>query len=101
MFFYSNGEDNRSKCFTVSYIYAHGDAENFMEHDILLTEEKIVPEPGVHKINLCNPHGEIREAIMFVWYKKDNPTGGLVVLGSDTDSLIDCCKQYAHGYNYV
>lgn len=100
MFFYSAADENRYSNFTVSNIYAHDEAEDFMQHDILLTEEKIVPESGVHKVTLCNPQGESREAIMFVWRSNHKPTCGLVVLSTDADSLIHCCMQYAHGYKY-
>jgi hypothetical protein len=81
---------------TVSYIYAHGEAEDFMRHDILLTPPpSIRPKSGLHSVTLHNPNGETRQAFMFVWaYDGGETTRGLVVFGDDIESVNHCCSIF-------
>jgi len=88
--------------YTLSYIYAHGHAETYMQHDILLTTQKIEPKPGVHPVVLHNGKGESKPAIMFVWHGSTAlPSRGLVVFGDDTEMVDYCCDEFHQRYaNY-
>jgi hypothetical protein len=80
---------------TLSYIYAHGEAENFMRHDVLLVlPPTISPEPGLHIVTLNNPHGETKQAIMFVWKVESVSSRGLVIFGDDLESVRQCCSIF-------
>jgi hypothetical protein len=80
---------------TLSWIYAHGAAEEFMQHDVLLTPNPVVkPEPGLHSVTLCNPKSETRQAFMFVWASNCHDIRGLVVFGDDIESVNHCCSIF-------
>lgn len=80
---------------TLSYIYAHGEAEDFMRHDVLLTPPPSVrPEPGLHSVTLHNPMGETKQAFMFVWKYDSLGMRGLVVFGDDIESVNHCCSIF-------
>lgn len=83
-----------SNKYTLSWIYAHGKAEEFMQHDVLLTNSKVVPEAGIHSVTLHNAHGETKPAIMFVWNYHEGSTRGLVVFGDDIESVNHCCSIF-------
>lgn len=79
--------------YTLSFIYAHGQAEDYMQHDVLLTTWKIEPPPGIYPVVLHNGHGDSRVAIMFVW-PEQKATRGLVVFGDDIESVAYCCETF-------
>lgn len=79
--------------YTLSYIYAHGQAEDYMQHDILLTSQKIEPDLGVFPVVLHNGEGESKLAIMFVW-QEQKATRGLVVFGDDIEAVTYCCETF-------
>jgi hypothetical protein len=87
--------DGSARMHTVSYIYAHGEAEDFMRHDILLTPPpSIRPEPGLHNVTLHSPCGETKQAFMFVWKYDSSGSRGLVVFGDDIESVNHCCSIF-------
>jgi hypothetical protein len=91
--------DGTASMHTLSWIYATGEAENFMRHDILLAPPpSIRPEPGLHTVTLNNPYGETKQAIMFVWkidWKVESVgSRGLVVFGDDLESVNHCCSVF-------
>ncbi|NDD54530.1 hypothetical protein EBZ39_11760 [bacterium] len=84
---------------TLSWIYAHGEAEDFMRHDVLLTPYPVIrPEPGLYSVTLHNPQGKAKQAFMFVWKYQVSDVRGLVVLGDDLESVDHCCSIFRKAF---
>ncbi len=89
--------DERDVTSTVHFCYAHGKAEEFMFHDILISVRPTGFQPGVHEVTLENPEGERKKALLFVWAFVDNRlTHGLCVLPDDPEGLAKAAQCYVN-----
>lgn len=90
---YAHDTDHQN---VVSWCYAHGKAEEFLGHDILLSEEPTKFGEGVHTVTLQNTEGEQRPALLFMWQPEGWPSvKGICVFGDDVRAVRHAAKLFA------
>lgn len=78
-----------------SWHYAHGDAENFLGHDIPVTPDDWTPPVGRSFVILFNALGEGKKAACYSWisveksfFGEQRTQRGLFVFPSDRESVL-------------
>lgn len=90
---FGNNCTNPAAIHTVSWVYAHGQLEEMLGHDILVSDDPVVFTPGVWPTQVTDPDGRIHQCVAFVF---DYTCGikGLVVLPTDLQGCQDAAREF-------
>jgi len=84
---YGNNTENRHAKFCVSFVYAHGELEGILGHDILVATSNLKLPNGITAVEVEGNDRKVYHCVAFVWdrhgYEK-----GLVVLSTDVASYL-------------
>lgn len=84
---YGNHTENRHAQHCVSFIYADGELEGILGHDILVATSNIKLPDGVTAVEVEGNDRKVYHCVAFVW-KHHGYEKGLVVLSTDVPSYL-------------
>lgn len=92
---YTNLVESEDQFYVMSFVYADGQAETWLGHDILLTKDFAVElSVGVHQVLVVNKEWKVRPALAFIWEYYQNRVKGLVVFPDDKPAVDRACQFY-------
>ena len=73
--------------YSAGFHYADGEAETFLDTDLMDCESEFVPPDGKSSVLLKNSKNQTREAVCYSWTDKYKTKRGLVVFPDDQDAV--------------
>ena len=96
---FGNNTPNANAIHTVSFVYAHGELEDRLGHDIIVADDPVSFQPGVWPSQVTDDDGNVFPVVVFVWGvgSVGHRHTGLVCLPSDVAALKHAADAFSKG----